>query len=473
MEDNGGFIAVNKNLIASIGLNEAIVFCELVSKYNYYEKENMLNDGYMYCTYDDLKISTGLSQTAQTNAIKNLEKLNLIKCVITGFPKKRYITVLDAELSKYLQQGKEKIEQLKKKIRHYQYIDINNMDINTMENNNIDNNISVYTNQYDSISKSINSDIDINTQYIENDMQYIDINMPLYTNQYRIINNNNKNINNNNEIIKEYNNNINNKLINNISYNRENDNNDTRKENNFINSLLAVEEENNDYHYLVVNNKISTLSKDMIINYYLEQYKIAYKKIHSKINNQNVYSKIDDLSSRYGINSEMWIELIDYHFSSSNLETDGNIHHFLSDNIIKNYLSKINKLNNFSVVDNKENNLEYAHIDNNIKEIIQYFIDKYYSCFGRNYWEKEDFYVSDIRKYAEMIELLSSDFGIEATLYCWRKNIDVFFELQEYGKTLNTFLQHDVINNIVAERMTNNQYKDVYIEEYENDDLPF
>jgi len=96
MEDNGGFIAVNKNLIAAIGLNEAIVFCELVSKYNYYEKENMLNDGYMYCTYDDLRISTGLSQTAQTNAIKNLEKLNLIKCIITGFPKKRYITVLHA-----------------------------------------------------------------------------------------------------------------------------------------------------------------------------------------------------------------------------------------------------------------------------------------------------------------------------------------------------------------------------------------
>jgi len=109
MEDNGGFIAVNKNLIAAIGLNEAIVFCELVSKYNYYEKENMLNDGYMYCTYDDLRISTGLSQTAQTNAIKNLEKLNLIKCIIAGFPKKRYITVLDDELSKYLQVGKEKM----------------------------------------------------------------------------------------------------------------------------------------------------------------------------------------------------------------------------------------------------------------------------------------------------------------------------------------------------------------------------
>jgi len=348
MEDNGGFIAVNKNLIAAIGLNEAIVFCELVSKYTYYEKENMLNNGYMYCTYDDLRISTGLSQTAQTNAIKNLEKLNLIKCTIAGFPKKRYITVLDDELSKYLQVGKEKIEQLKANIRRNQFIDINNMDINTMENNTMENNT------------IDNNTMDINTQYIENDIQYIDINMPLYTDQYRIINNNNKNINNNKEIIKEINNNKNN---NNISYNRENVNNNTIEENNFINSLLDTKEENNDNPSLVVNNKISTLSKDMIINYYLEQYKIAYKKIHSKINNQNVYSKIDDLSSRYNINSEMWIELIDYHFSLSNIETNGSIDNFLNDNIIKNYLDKINKSNNFSVVDTVSEYYEVQEYD--------------------------------------------------------------------------------------------------------------
>ena len=176
-------------------------------------------------------------------------------------------------------------------------------------------------------------------------------------------------------------------------------------------------------------------------------------------------------NGRQKTGSVIVIELIDYHFSLSSLKTDGSIYHFLSDNIIKNYLDKINKSNNFSVVDTKENNLKYAHIDNNIKEILQYFIDKYYSYFGINYWEKEDFYVSDIKKYAELIELFSCNFGLEATLDCWKKEIDAFFELDKYDKTLNTFLQFNVINDIIAERMTNSEYYEV--QEYDDVELPF
>jgi len=450
MEDNGGFIAVSKNLIAAIGLNEAIVFSELVSKYNYYEKENMLNNGYMYCTYDDLRISTGLSQTAQTNAIKNLEKLNLIKCTIAGFPKKRYITVLDAELRKYLQQGKEKIEQLKANIRRNQYIDINKMDINKMDINNMD----------------INT-IENDMQYIENDMQYIDINMPLYTNQYRIINNNNNNINNTKEIIKENNNNNNN-----ISYNTENDiNNNTKEENNFINSLLVAKEENN-------NNSSLVIQKDSIIDYYFEKYNDTYSRTHDNIDKEKIYSKIDNFSLSYNIDSGTWIELIDYHFSLSSIETNGSIDDFLNDNIIKKYLASIN---NDSLVAKEENNnniplvldkyyedeIEYSGVDNNIKDILQYFVNKYFDYYGCKYSEKETFHIDDIKKYAKLITSFSSDFGIEATLDFWKKKVDVFFTLDKYDKTLDTFLEFDVINHIV-----DSMYYEEY-EEYENNDLPF
>jgi len=476
MEDNGGFIAVSKNLIAAIGLNEAIVFSELVSKYNYYEKENMLNNGYMYCTYDDLRISTGLSQTAQTNAIKNLEKLNLIKCTIAGFPKKRYITVLDSELSKYLQQGKENKEKLKANIRRNQYIDINKMDINTMENNTIDNNtidnnISVYRNQYNDVSNQFidinkmdinkmdinnmdNNTMENNMQYIENDMQYIDIDMPLYRNQYRIINNNNNKINNNKEIIKEIN--KNNNLI-----------SDTKEESN---SLLDTKEKN-------INNYSLVIQKDSIIDYYFEKYNDTYNRTHDKIDKEKIYSKIDNFSLSYNIDSGTWIELIDYHFSLSNIETNGSIDNFLNDNIIKKYLDSIN---NDSLVSKEEKNdniplvldsyyedeIKYSGVDNNIKDILQYFVNKYFDFYGCKYSEKETFYTNDIKKYAKLIYSFSDDFGIEATLDCWEKKIDVFFTLDNYNKTLDTFLTFDVINHIV-----NSEYYEV--QEYDDVELPF
>jgi len=79
--------------------------------------------------------------------------------------------------------------------------------------------------------------------------------------------------------------------------------------------------------------------------------------------------------------------------------------------------------------------------------------------------------VSDIKQYAELIELLSSDFGLEVTLDCWKKKIDVFFELDKYDKTLNTFLQFTVINDIIAERITNPEFYEE--QEYDDVELPF
>lgn len=455
MEDNRGFIAVNKNLIASLGIHEAILYTELVSKLNYYQENDMAVDEF-YCTYDDLYISTGILKTAQQTALKNLENFGLIKINLKGMPRKRYIKILDAKekIIEYLEKGQKKIDELINQSKEKSNIlkekiaeSLNNKqlaEICQQESRNL-----LTSNQ-----KSANKKAEISEQESRNlltSSQESAINnnriIILDNNNKEIINNNNNKINNNKEIIKENNNNL-------IS--------DTKKE---INSFFDTKEKN-------INNSSLVIQKDMIIDYYFEKYNDTYNKTHDKIDNEKIYSKIDNFSLSYNIDSGTWIELIDYHFSLSNLKTDGSIYHFLSDNIIKNYLDKINKLNNFSVVDTKENNLEYAHIDNNLKKILQYFIDKYYSYFGINYWEKEDFYVSDIKQYAELIELLSSDFGLEATLDCWKKKIDVFFELDKYDKTLNTFLQFSVINDIIAERITNSEYYEVQ-QEYDDVELPF
>lgn len=113
MENSGGFIAVNKNLIASLGLHEAILYTELVSKLKYYQENDMTDDEF-YCTYDDLCISTGILKTAQQTALKNLENFGLIKINLKGMPRKRYIRILDAKekIIEYLEEGQKKIDEL-------------------------------------------------------------------------------------------------------------------------------------------------------------------------------------------------------------------------------------------------------------------------------------------------------------------------------------------------------------------------
>lgn len=74
-----GSIVVNKNLIFAIGLNESIIYAELVSRFNYFsDRGNLASDGYFYNTISDLQSGTGLGEKPQRAAIKNLEKLGLI-----------------------------------------------------------------------------------------------------------------------------------------------------------------------------------------------------------------------------------------------------------------------------------------------------------------------------------------------------------------------------------------------------------
>lgn len=73
-----GFIAVNIGLIKAIGLDEAIIVGEMARKYNYWEKENGLVDGYFFITHEDIEADTGLKRGRQETAIKNLQQLNIL-----------------------------------------------------------------------------------------------------------------------------------------------------------------------------------------------------------------------------------------------------------------------------------------------------------------------------------------------------------------------------------------------------------
>lgn len=115
---NNGCITVNKYLIQAIGLSEAVLYCELCSRYEYFEDKEMLDDGYFYNTQYDLQAGTGLGEKAQRTVISKLKKLNLIDMVRKGIPAKRYFTIIDDDenLLNLLSIGKEKLKKLENPI---------------------------------------------------------------------------------------------------------------------------------------------------------------------------------------------------------------------------------------------------------------------------------------------------------------------------------------------------------------------
>ena len=67
-----GSIVINKTLAKNIGLNEAIIYSELLSRYCYFSNRNELTaDGYFFNTVKDLEDGTTLNEYSQRKAIRN------------------------------------------------------------------------------------------------------------------------------------------------------------------------------------------------------------------------------------------------------------------------------------------------------------------------------------------------------------------------------------------------------------------
>lgn len=115
---NDGSIVVNKALMHRIGVNETIIYAELVSRYAYFSKEDMLtHDLYFYNTVDDLQLATALGEKAQNSAIKNLISVGLIDKKLKGTPARRHFKVIDNMqlILTLIEEGKTVIQELDKK----------------------------------------------------------------------------------------------------------------------------------------------------------------------------------------------------------------------------------------------------------------------------------------------------------------------------------------------------------------------
>lgn len=88
-------VSVNRPLAHALGLNEAVVYGALISKFYYYSEREMLDDGWFYSTAPDLQESTALSEKQQKRCVDNLVKSGLIRCELRGMPAKRSFYIID------------------------------------------------------------------------------------------------------------------------------------------------------------------------------------------------------------------------------------------------------------------------------------------------------------------------------------------------------------------------------------------
>ncbi|WP_097028067.1 DnaA N-terminal domain-containing protein [Clostridium peptidivorans] len=113
-----GSITINKALCFAVGINETIIYSELLSRFNYFKNENKLTeDGYFYNTVDDLCLGTGLGEKVQRNAINNLVKLGLIETALKGVPARRHFKINESTdtILALIEEGKKQIDELEKK----------------------------------------------------------------------------------------------------------------------------------------------------------------------------------------------------------------------------------------------------------------------------------------------------------------------------------------------------------------------
>ena len=96
------YIVINRDLLKKYGINVALMLCELASEYNYFDQNGKLEDGMFYSTIGNINERTGLSKYQQSEALKVLDNIGIVKSVVKGIPAKRYFKIDVEELAKQI-----------------------------------------------------------------------------------------------------------------------------------------------------------------------------------------------------------------------------------------------------------------------------------------------------------------------------------------------------------------------------------
>jgi len=99
---NTAFFVVNKEVAKQVGLKEAVLLADLISKETYFKNNNELQDGYFYNTSDNIFKDTTLTPYQQRKCLKTLKKHNLVETKKQGIPAKLYYKVNEEQVMKLI-----------------------------------------------------------------------------------------------------------------------------------------------------------------------------------------------------------------------------------------------------------------------------------------------------------------------------------------------------------------------------------
>ena len=95
------FIVLNKELANRIGLKEAVLLADLISKEEYFI-ENGMTDGWFFNTESNIEKDTTLTSYQQRKCIKTLKKEGLIEVKRMGIPAKQFFKINEQLVVKFL-----------------------------------------------------------------------------------------------------------------------------------------------------------------------------------------------------------------------------------------------------------------------------------------------------------------------------------------------------------------------------------
>ena len=98
---SSAFLVLNKELARQVGLKEAVLLADLISKEEYFIANGM-TDGWFFNTEANIEADTTLNSYNQRKCIKTLKKHNLIEVKRKGTPAKRYFKINEQQVLQIL-----------------------------------------------------------------------------------------------------------------------------------------------------------------------------------------------------------------------------------------------------------------------------------------------------------------------------------------------------------------------------------
>ena len=98
---SSAFLVLNKELARQVGLKEAVLLADLISKEEYFIANGM-TDGWFFNTEANIEKDTTLTAYQQRKCLKELKKHQLIEVKRKGIPAKQYFKINEQQVIKLL-----------------------------------------------------------------------------------------------------------------------------------------------------------------------------------------------------------------------------------------------------------------------------------------------------------------------------------------------------------------------------------